>query len=109
ENSPMVSRSATARRALDAFTAEDPQSLDAVAPGDLLAFFPGTRAIADRYLVGTDAPAQQLAGDLGLHTEPAGAHVKGAVQGDRHQLEARLQVAEVAVVHHVRRRGDGLV
>src|SRR5437762_14195824 len=75
---------------------EDPQRLDAVLPGDLLALFTGARPVADRHLVGPDPPAQQLAGDLGLHAEPAPAHVQRLVQLDRHQPEARLEVAEVA-------------
>src|SRR5690242_15361421 len=101
----MVSWSGTVRRALDALATEDPQRFDAVPPGDLLALFAGARAVADRHLVGPDAPAQQLAGDLRLHAEAAGVHVERPVEGQRHELEAGLEVTEVAVVEHVGRRG----
>src|SRR5262245_32190176 len=50
-------RSARFWGSLDPLAAEYPERLDAVFPGDLLAFIAGARAVTDRDLVGTDAPA----------------------------------------------------
>src|SRR5260221_270960 len=78
ESSPMLSRSgmlcgsAGGCRPADALAGEDPEGFDAVFPGDLLAFFAGAGAVADRHLIGPVAVAQQLAGDLGLHAEAGG-------------------------------------
>jgi hypothetical protein len=95
--------------AAGALAAEDPERLDAVLPGDLLALLAAPRAVADRHLVGADPAAQQLAGHLRLHAEAARADVERAVELDRHQLEAGLQVTDVGVEQHVRRHRDALV
>src|SRR5258708_4635651 len=41
----------------DPLPGEDPERLDAVAPGDLLPLVPGPGRIADRYFKGPDTPA----------------------------------------------------
>src|SRR5215207_5500066 len=66
--------------------AQDPQRLDTVLPGDLLALLPAPGAVADRHLVRADAPLEQFAGHPGLHAEPRLANVQVAVERQRHQL-----------------------
>src|SRR5262249_41476527 len=75
----------------------------------LLAGLPAARLVADRYLVGADPPAQQLPGDLRLHAESGRLHPEVTVKLGRNQLEARLQVRDVAVEQDIRPGGDALV
>src|SRR5258705_12691534 len=86
----------------DPLPGEDPERLDAVAPGDLLPLVPGPGRIADRYFIGPDTPAQQLAGHLGLHSEPTRPHVQRPVQLHWHEFETGLQIPDVRVEQDVR-------
>src|SRR5579863_8412016 len=88
---------------------QDPHRLDTVAPGELLAGLAAARLVADRYLEGPDTAAQQLPGDLGFHAEPGLLDAQFPVQRRGYQLEAGLQVADVAVEQNVRESRDCLV
>jgi hypothetical protein len=93
----------------DPLPKNDPQRLDAVHPGDLLALGAGPGVVGDRYLERPDPPAQQLAGELGLHPEAVRADLEVPVQRRRHELVAGLQIRDVAVEDHVGEGRDGLV
>src|SRR4051812_14684083 len=86
----------------DTLPTKNPECLDAVLPGQLLAFLAGPGLVADRHLVGPVAVAQQLSGDLGFHAEPGRGDVESPVESDRHQLEACLEIADVTVEKDVR-------
>src|SRR5580693_7276001 len=88
---------------------QDPQRLDAVAPGELLAGLAAARLVADRHLIGPDTAAQQLPGDLGFHAEPGLLDAQLPVQRRGYQLETGLQVADIAVEQNIRESVDCLV
>src|SRR5664279_4707359 len=86
------------------FPHQNPQRLHSVPPGQLFTGLATARLVADRNLIRPNAGTQNLARDLGLHSESGRLHVETSVHRQWHELEAGFEVADIDIEQNIGRR-----